>query len=142
VPEQVKEYADVFFDRSERARITTSIPKTRGIARIKIQSKSTSFNISGLYFGPITVVHSVAKPETDQVINHGLIADANLSHTLSNGITLMVGGQNLLNRYPDKSNPIEGDAFTGKIFPYNPFSAYGFTGGNAYLSVSYLFSSQ
>lgn len=140
VPEQVIDYKDVFFDRSEKARITTSIPESRAIVSVHLTGKSSSIKISGLYFGPIKVVHSVAKPETDQVISHGFICDMSVSHSFSNGISLMLGGHNLLNKYPDKSTTIEGDAFTGKVFPYNPFSAYGFYGGSVYLSINYQLS--
>ncbi len=140
VPSQITQYTDVFFDRGERARITTSLPEGRVIARIQLKSKSYALTISGLYFSPITVVHSVSKPETDQRISQGTIADINLRYSFSNNFEVNFGGSNILNRYPDKSKTIEGDAFTGKIFPYTPFSSYGFSGGRVYISLRYVFS--
>jgi iron complex outermembrane receptor protein len=140
IPSQISSYADVFFDRSEMARITQSQPELRVIGRVKIHSKSYSFTLSGLYYGPITVVHNIVKPETDQKITNGTVVDAFVTYNFPKGLSISIGCNNLFNKYPEKSMVQEGDFFTGKIFPYHQFSAYGFTGGSIFISLSYDFS--
>jgi len=139
IPAEVSNYASIFFDRGEVARVISSTPKTRVTSEVRYSRGNTSANLRVSYFGTIRVVHSVALPETDQTIRNGTIFDLGVEHKFKNGFSIGTGGLNVFNRYPQKSTAISGDSFTGKILPYNPFVPYGFEGGRIYLYASYVF---
>lgn len=132
-------YQDILFDRFEKARLTKSIPDFKWIIGGEILYRKISWSIHGMYHSPIGVVYSVSKPETDQEISVGMIFDTRISYRINERMDFSFGARNLLNKYPEKSHFIDGDAFTGKIFPYNPFVPYGFAGGEYFFNLHYLF---
>ncbi len=137
IPQQVHQYFDVFFDQGEVIRITESIPDFRTSTEVTLKLNKTSLSVKGHYFGSFIVTHGSVFIE--QEISSGMVFDMNISHSIGKNIQVTLGGVNILNNYPDEQMKFDTDAFTGKIFPYSPFSPYGFAGAHFYGQVSFKF---
>lgn len=131
-----KEYDEILIDRAEKARIESYYPKSNYILNIGVENSRWSTGFKMIRYGAIKVIHKVDNPELDQTLNAGYMADIMGSFLITKSVKIEGGIHNLFNHYPEKNRTIDGDAFTGKIFPYHPFSPFGFNGLSYYFRLT------
>jgi iron complex outermembrane receptor protein len=62
--------------------------------------------------------------------------DLEAGYRFNDAVRVAIGGANILDNYPDRSN---GDIFTGGVFPYDVISPIGFNGAYYYARLKYSF---
>ncbi len=82
-------------------------------------------------YGQVTAIGSTEV--TDQTFGARWLLDAEVAATLPRGVRFAIGGNNLLDVYPERQ--IKATSFNG-IFPYSGFSPFGFFGRYLYTRIS------
>ena len=72
-------------------------------------------------------------PERNEVLKPKWITDLDIAYSLTNGVTLSVGANNIFDVYPDPTRELVDDVTTfSRLFSYSSFSPFGFNGRYVY----------
>ena len=85
-------------------------------------------------YGKFTVRNS-ATALRDQTYGDAWVVDASASYKPSSNWTLTVGADNLLDKYPDRTEDLQNSTFG--MLPYSNYSPFGFNGAYVYGRVKY-----
>jgi len=135
VPENMKQAADVFFDRGQINRYENNQPADVYNLRINYSLKNFDLQAILIRYGSIKYVQDINNPELDQTFRGKLIVDLLFSYNLSQKLKITAGGHNIFDSYPDKWEPGRGDYY----LQYYENSPYGYNGGDFYCSVNFIF---
>ncbi len=118
-------------DRTERGRIEEGFPKDKLLLAGTWSLQQWDFTLATTRYGSYAT--RPANAANDQVYGAEWILDASASYR-SNGWTLTVGADNLLNEYPEENTFANS---TNGQFPYSNLSPFGFNGAFVYGKVGY-----
>lgn len=134
-PIQLQGYQETLFDRQERGRIEVAQPKTKlnlmatySLSRFNVMLRSNRF-------GEFTDIDG-SNPDEDQTFSPKWITDAEIQYHFTDNLGVAIGGNNVLNVYPDRIMSV--NSFLG-IFKYPGSSPYGYNGGYYYARVTLSF---
>lgn len=116
VSDQLEGQEDVLFNREEISRIESAQPNFKVIANASYKYRSLTVNLGNTYFGRVEYIHPSDANSSDWVINDftdqvesrdqvfdpKLITDLSLAWKMNEHMKWFVGGNNILNVYPDK----------------------------------------
>ena len=71
----------------------------------------------------------------DQTYGDAWVVDASASYKPSSNWTLTVGADNLLDKYPDRTEDLQNSTFG--MLPYSNYSPFGFNGAYVYGRIKY-----
>ncbi|KRA72073.1 ligand-gated channel [Lysobacter sp. Root667] len=124
--------AAVRIGRTEIGRITKGAPKDKFFLAGDWDTGNWSFNATATRYGEFTELHAT-NPLLDQTFGAKWTLDLAATYHLDSW-DFTVGGDNVLDEYPDESKLVLG---TRNYLPYNTASPFGFNGAFAYLKVGY-----
>jgi iron complex outermembrane receptor protein len=140
---------DVLFNREEISRFEFVQPASKLIFNANVKFKKWMLNWRATRFGKVTYIHPAdGNPDNwvlnnytnqvesrDQVFSAKIINDLNLQYYFSNKLYISIGGQNILNQYPDQHSH-SANTFNG-IFTYSRrVQQFGVRGAYWYSSIS------
>ena len=134
-PPQLADFENVLLGRSEKGRIEEGQPRDKFSIMAQYQWGKLNITARTVRFGEFTFRHR-SDPTRDQTFSPKWITDLDISYEIANRFTMAVGGNNILDVYPDKA--IYRNSFLG-IFPYTLLSPYGFNGAYFYTRFAYTF---
>ena len=128
---------NAFFSREEENRLEDALPREKGL----IQGRYSQGKVTGLlranYWGDVVYQHPTM-PEADEHFGAKVTLDTDLAYQLPRGLTLAIGGTNLLNTFPDKQkNPL--NISDGQFIYSRRVNQFGVNGGFYYLRLQYLY---
>lgn len=121
----------VRFGRVELARFEVGAPRDKFFLGGTWKTGAFSFNATATRYGEFTVRN--ASPALDQTFDPKWTLDLAATYKL-NGWEFTVGGDNVLNEYPDE---VLYDNSTSGQLPYSSTSPFGFNGAYAYAKIGY-----
>jgi iron complex outermembrane receptor protein len=131
-PPQLAGFDQVLFDRIERRRIECDQPKDS--LRLGADWKRSKWGASvlGARYGEFC--SATLNPSDDQVYGAKWLTDTELNYTLSPGLTLGIGAQNIFNVFPDRNTTV--NSFNG-IQTFPSASPFGMNGRTIYGRVAW-----
>ncbi|SFL25344.1 TonB-dependent receptor plug domain-containing protein [Lysobacter sp. cf310] len=124
--------AAVRIGRTEIGRITKGAPKDKFFLAGDWDTGNWSFNATATRYGEFTELHAT-NPLLDQTFSAKWTLDLAATYHLDNW-DFTVGGDNVLDEYPDESKLVLG---TRNYLPYNTASPFGFNGAFVYVKAGY-----
>ena len=124
--------AAVRIGRTEIGRITKGAPKDKFFVAGDWDTGNWSFNATATRYGEFTELHAT-NPLLDQTFSAKWTLDLAATYHLGSW-DFTVGGDNVLDEYPDESRLVLG---TRNYLPYNTASPFGFNGAFVYLKAGY-----
>ena len=124
--------AAVRIGRTEIGRITKGAPKDKFFLSGDWKTGNWGFLATATRYGEFTELHA-SDPRQDQTFSAKWTLDLAASYRLDNW-EFTLGGDNVLNEYPDESKLVRG---TRNYLPYNTASPFGFNGAFGYFKVGY-----
>ncbi|QWF16019.1 TonB-dependent receptor plug domain-containing protein [Lysobacter capsici] len=118
--------------RTEIGRITKGAPKDKFFLAGDWKTGNWGFNATATRYGEFTELHAT-DPLQDQTFSAKWTLDLAASYRLNNW-EFTLGGDNVLNEYPDESKLVRG---TRNYLPYNTASPFGFNGAFGYFKIGY-----
>ena len=126
-----------YFNREDESRFEVAIPRVKAGLTINYKLKKFGAMLRNVYFGSVKYVDPNASPvlnyttqqleSLDQTFGARVTTDLTFSYQLTPQINLTVGGNNILNIYPDKQTHSENVSY-GR-FPYSRrVQQFGFNG--------------
>lgn len=120
--------------RDEIGRIEDSYPRDKAILSGTWRSDHWELGLAATRYGKFTVRNS-ATALRDQTYGDAWVVDASASYKPSSNWTLTVGADNLLDKYPDRTEDLQNSTFG--MLPYSNYSPFGFNGAYVYGRVKY-----
>lgn len=131
-PENLEGLTDTpLFGRVEIGRFEVGQPSTNLNVMANYTTGPWGLMVRGVRYGEIEVLRS--DPSEDQIYGSMLSTDIELNYSFSENVRVALGGNNVLDQYPDKT--FQGNSFNG-IFQYSGFSPSGFGGRYLYSRVT------
>lgn len=93
-----------YFSDRERQFLLASAPPVKMHFNVEFATNKWNFNLRANYFGEINLINYSELPYT---YSPKTTLDLSIGHDLTNNLHLTVGAANLLNTYPDPTNPFE-----------------------------------
>ncbi|KRD30085.1 ligand-gated channel [Lysobacter sp. Root916] len=124
--------AAVRIGRTEIGRITKGAPKDKFFLAGDWDTGNWSFNATATRYGEFTELHAT-NPLLDQTFSAKWTLDLAATYHLDQW-DFTVGGDNVLDEYPDESKLVLG---TRNYLPYNTASPFGFNGAFVYVKAGY-----
>ncbi|SDY64018.1 iron complex outermembrane recepter protein [Lysobacter sp. yr284] len=124
--------AAVRIGRTEIGRITKGAPRDKFFLAGDWKSGNWNLTATATRYGQFTELHAT-DPLQDQTFSAKWTLDLAATYRLDRW-DFTVGGDNVLNEYPDESKLVRG---TRNYLPYNTASPFGFNGAFAYLKAGY-----
>ncbi|MBX9400010.1 TonB-dependent receptor [Lysobacter sp. BMK333-48F3] len=124
--------AAVRIGRTEIGRITKGAPKDKFFLAGDWKTGNWSFNATATRYGQFTELHAT-DPRQDQTFGAEWTLDLAATYRLDRW-EFTLGGDNVLDAYPDESKLVRG---TRNYLPYNTASPFGFNGAFGYVKVGY-----
>lgn len=124
-----EDYQLTLFNREEQSRLESGLPNSKINITLDYTYSDFHITVRNVRYGEVT--HLIANaPEYDQTFSGKWLTDINLEYRISSGLSLFVGGNNILDVYPDKN--IKAMQDNGR-FPYNTaVTQFGFNGSYYY----------
>jgi iron complex outermembrane recepter protein len=125
-----------FFDRLAKNRLEDSVPHQKGNVAIRYNYKQLSALARANYYGRV-----VYKPDivTDtETFGAKVLFDADLGYQFTKNMQLVVGGDNLLNTFPDK-NTKPNNISLGRFIYNRNVTQFGLNGGFYYAKLELTF---
>jgi len=121
--------AGVLFNREEFNRLETALPRQAGSVSARWTRGRFNLGASGNYYGKI--FYRPTNEANDEEFGAKVLVDTSIGYELANGVTFQVGGNNVLDTFPDKHTK---DANIGSgNFPYSRrVTQFGMNGGYYY----------
>lgn len=121
--------------RDERGRIEEGYPRTKSTLNAAWNLERWNLALGTTRYGSYTARQaSAANASRDQTFSGKWLLDASVSYRPDENWTFTLGGDNILNEYPDEN--IYLNSTTGQ-FPYNSQSPFGFNGAYVYGRIAY-----
>jgi iron complex outermembrane recepter protein len=120
--------------RDEAGRLEDSFPKDKAILSGTWKLQHWDFNLAATRYGDFTV-RNASSAARDQTYDAKWIVDASASFKPSENWTLLLGADNLLDEYPDKTEDLANSTFG--MLPYSNYSPFGFNGAYVYGRIRY-----
>jgi iron complex outermembrane receptor protein len=120
--------------RDEIGRIEDSYPRDKAILSGTWRSDHWELGLAATRYGKFTVRNS-ATALRDQTYGDAWVVDASASYKPSSNWTLTVGADNLLDKYPDRTEDLQNSTFG--MLPYSNYSPFGFNGAYVYGRIKY-----
>jgi iron complex outermembrane receptor protein len=121
-------------DRERSLELEGFVPEWKGSASFNYQGTALGFNLRGTYYGEWTDYGAV--PSADQTGGAEMLLDAEVSYRMTQAVTLALGGENILDEYPDQEARA---SQTASGIRYMRFAPTGFNGGFWYLRATMTF---
>ncbi len=132
------ESKDNFFDKVEKARVETIQPNSNLRFGINYNTKKIVVNLLTIYYSDHAIINAIDEPA--QKYSGKWLNDLSFSYQLKK-VRFTIGGHNIFDIYPDKSNYVLNPDGTpksstvGYIFQYNDLSPFGFNGADFYARI-------
>jgi iron complex outermembrane receptor protein len=139
VPENLPDRQETLFNREEQSRITEGVPGEKFTLNLDYRYKFFRINVRNTYYGEVGHKIGEVDPETgvsplDQNYGAKVLTDAELRINATERLQFKVGGNNILDVYPDENKEIKQD--NGR-FPYNTaVTQFGFNGAFFYAGLN------
>ncbi|MEY4904709.1 MAG: hypothetical protein RLZZ292_2524 [Bacteroidota bacterium] len=133
IPSQLKGQEDIYFSPAERGLIEKVNPRQKINLSLNYTMNKLSFFLSNVYFG--TAYRNGFPYGEEQTFSGKIITDASVSYQITKGLTVTVGGNNLLNKYPDAQ--VYGNTYLG-VFKYAPVQ-WGMNGASYFARLNCTF---
>ena len=129
----------ILIDRSRIGDLTLGNPREKFIFSTEYMLGKFDGTLRVNGYGSVVSVASVAAggAAADTTVSAAATVDLDLAYKVTNKLTLSIGGNNLLNRYPNVVPPIDRGA-TGFTYT-NQYSPFGIAGGFYYGKLTYAF---
>ncbi len=124
------------FGRVELARFEVGAPRDKVLLNSIWTKGNFSFSATATRYGEFTILN--ANPTLDQTFDAKVLLDLAFSYK-TNGWDFTLGGDNVLNEYPDENlfiSPALNTSSTGQL-PYPSQSPFGFNGAYVYGRIGY-----
>jgi iron complex outermembrane recepter protein len=126
-----------YFNREDESRFEVANPRVKAGLTLNYKRKKIGAMLRNVYFGQVKYVDINPNPvfnyatqqaeSLDQTFGAKVITDLTLSYQLTSNINLTIGGNNILNVYPDKQT--HSDNVSYGRFPYSRrVQQFGFNG--------------
>ncbi len=120
---------NTLFNREERNRLEDALPREKGNLSLRYNRGKFNLAARASYFGEI--YYKPTNPANDEIFNAKTIFDLDLAYELFDGVRWSVGGNNILNTFPDRQT-VSGNISSGR-FPYSRrVTQFGINGGFYY----------
>jgi iron complex outermembrane receptor protein len=123
-----------FFDRLAKNRLEDSVPHQKGNVAVRYNFKQLSALVRANYYGKVRYKPDAVAPNgfaNDEVFGAKVLFDADLGYQFTKNLQLTVGGDNLLNTFPDK-NQKAANISAGRFIYSRNVSQFGWNGGFYY----------
>ncbi len=125
------------FGIEERNTLVDAAPSEKASLTLDWRGERLSLLARGIYYGETRRVFNFGGGfEPEQTYGSETQLDLEASYAVTDNVRITLGGANVLDNYPDRSN---NDIFTGGVFPYDVISPIGFNGAYYYARVNYSF---
>jgi iron complex outermembrane receptor protein len=121
-------------DRERLLELEGFVPEWKGSTAFNYQGQALGLTLRGTYYGEWTDYGAV--PSADQVGGEEVLFDAEVSYRVTQAVTVALGGENILNEYPDDEARA---SQTASGIRYMRFAPTGFNGGFWYLRAAMTF---
>jgi iron complex outermembrane receptor protein len=121
-------------DRERLLELEGFVPEWKGSTAFNYQGQALGLTLRGTYYGEWTDYG--AAPSADQVGGEEVLFDAEVSYRVTQAVTVALGGENILNEYPDDEARA---SQTASGIRYMRFAPTGFNGGFWYLRAAMTF---
>jgi len=128
----------VYFSREEEGRLEESLPREKGL----IQGRYSQGPVAGLlranYWGKVTYRGLDPTGANDEEFGAKVTLDADIGYQLTSGFKVAIGGDNILNQFPDEQT--KAPNITDGQFKYSRrVQQFGVNGAFYYLRLQYLY---
>ncbi len=129
-------YGTQIFNQLSQDQLTMTTPKNKEILSAEWTYGPWRTFLRETRYGSFTNPSTVANGYSHE--GPKWITDLEFGYTISRGLVLAIGAQNLFNVYPSKTNPnnFSASTFNGAQI-YNAATPFGLSGGNYYARLSY-----
>lgn len=121
-------------DRERLLELEGFVPEWKGSTAFNYQGSALGLTLRATYYGEWTDFGAV--PLADQMGGEEVLLDAEVSYRVTQAITLALGGENILDEYPDDEAR---SSQTASGIRYMRFAPTGFNGGFWYLRATMTF---
>jgi iron complex outermembrane receptor protein len=130
-----------FFDRLAKNRLEDAVPHQKGYAAVRYNFRQVSALVRANYYGKVRYKAPAAPPNgfiNDEVFGAKTLFDADLGYQLTKNFQLTIGGDNLLNTFPDQ-NTKSANISSGRFIYNRNVSQFGWNGGFYYAKLELTF---
>ena len=124
---------NTLFNREERNRLEDALPRQKGFMSAQLFLGNLSVMARANYFGSIE--YKPTNPDNDETFDAKTLLDLSLGYELTPDIELVVGGNNILNTFPDKHQK-EANLSNGRFLYSRRVTQFGMNGGFYYARLS------
>jgi len=125
-----------FFDRLARNRLEDSVPHVKGNLAARYNYKQLSALVRANYYGQVRFKPAIVTDS--QTFSAKTLFDADLGYQFTKNLQLVVGGDNLLNTFPDKNNKLN-NISAGRFVYNRNVSQFGLNGAFYYVKLALTF---
>jgi len=125
-----------FFDRLAKNRLEDSVPHQKGNVSARYNFKGVSALVRADYYGKVR--YKAPTTADDETFGAKVLFDADLGYQFTKNLQLTVGGDNLLDTYPDK-NTKANNINAGRFIYNRNVSQFGWNGGFYYAKLELTF---
>ena len=130
--------AGVLFNREERNRLETALPRQAGTVSARWTRDRFQAGARANYYGD--VLYRPTNPDNDEDFGAKTLFDVDLGYEVSQGVTLIVGANNVFNTFPDRH--AKAANISNGNFPYSRrVTQFGMNGGFYYARVAFTLGS-
>lgn len=125
--------ANTFFNREEFNRLETALPREKGTLGLKYTQGKLRLGTRASYYGD--VLYRPTNSDNDEKFDAKVLFDLDISYEIFEGTRLTVGGNNILNTFPDKHQ--KASNLSSGRFPFSRrVTQFGTNGGFYYARLS------
>lgn len=122
-----------FFNREEQNRLEDALPQTKGTFSVKYTTGRLAVTTRANYYGE--VYYKPTNPANDETFSAKTLFDLDVTYELFDGLLFSIGGNNILNTFPDKHQKLAN--YSNGRFPYSRrVTQFGINGGFYYTRLS------
>ncbi|HSD88467.1 MAG TPA: hypothetical protein VLB44_13160, partial [Kofleriaceae bacterium] len=125
-----------FFGRLAENRLESAVPHRKGTAAARYALSGFSALLRANYYGP--VYYRPDQAENDEVFGAKVLFDVDLGYQATKTMYLSIGGDNVLNTFPDKQKK-DANISSGRFIYSRNVSQFGQNGGFYYAKLELTF---
>ena len=125
-----------FFGRLARNRLEDAVPRQKATAAIRYALRGVSTLVRANYYGK--VVFKPDDPANDEVFGAKVLFDVDIGYQATKNIYFAIGGDNVLNTFPDRQQK-EANISAGRFIYSRNVSQFGQNGGFYYAKLQLTF---
>jgi len=140
VPESVEDVfgstdvTSTLFNREETGRFESALPRQKGSVSAKWRKDRSTVTLRGNYYGKIE--YTPTNSDNDETFGSKVLVDLDFGYDLSETTRLSIGGNNVLNTYPDQ-HTIAGNRSDERFVFSRRVTQFGSNGGFYYAKLSF-----